>query len=228
LIVLGPAYVQELYNLTMQAFDLADLYRNPVMILGDGIVGQIAEPLEVTPYKPSACLPEKDFVLTGCAGRKPRVVKTLILNPADGLVEHNDHLQEKYRRIEQELSLCEEYETEDAEIIVAAYGISGRIAKGAVRRARQKGIKAGLIRPITLWPFPKAPFVRAAETAEKMLVVEMSCGQFIEDVKLATECAVPVEFYGKGGGWYPMDTDILAIIESMQTQRTAGGPARKA
>jgi 2-oxoglutarate ferredoxin oxidoreductase subunit alpha len=227
LIVLGPAYVQELYDLTMHAFDWADLYRNPVMILGDGILGQIAEPLELTPYKPIAPLPEKDYILNGCAGRTPRVVKTLVLNPVDGLVRHNDHLQEKYRRIERELSLCEEYETADADIIVAAYGMCGRIAKGAVRRARQKGLKVGLIRPITLWPFPKATFAQAAKTAKKILVVEMSCGQFIEDVKLATECAVPVEFYGKGGGWYPMDTDILDVIESMQTRPAKVGSARK-
>ena len=227
LIVLGPAYVQELYNLTMQAFDWADYYRNPVMILGDGILGQIAEPLELTPYKPVVDLPPKDSVLDGCAGRTPRVVKTLILNPTEGLVYHNDHLQDKYRRIERELSLCEEYETEDAEIIVAAYGMCGRIAKGAVRRARQKGIKAGLIRPITLWPFPKEAFVRGARTASKMLVVEMSCGQFVEDVKLATECTVPIEFFGKGGGWYPMDRDIFRLIESMQTRSAAVNTMRK-
>ena len=227
LIVLGPASVQELYDLTMHAFDWADLYRNPVMILSDGILGQIAEPLELTPYQPIVNLPKKDYVLDGCAGRAPRVIRTLVLHPADALIHHNDHLQEKYRRIEQELSLCEEYETADAEIIVAAYGTSGRVAKGAVRRARQKGIKAGLIRPITLWPFPKAPFMRAAKTAKKVLVVEMSCGQFIEDVKLAMECALPVEFFGKGGGWYPMDTDILSVIESMQTCLPAAGMAGK-
>lgn len=223
LIVLGPGYVQELYDLTMHAFDWADYYRNPVMILSDGILGQIAEPLELMPYKPIVELPSKKaWTLTGCAGRKPHVVKTLILNPPDGLVFHNDHLQDKYRRIERELSLCEEYQTEDAEIIVAAYGICGRIAKGAVRQARKQGIKVGLIRPITLWPFPKAPFIEAAKTAQKMLVVEMSCGQFVEDVRLATECKVPVEFYGRGGGWYPTDSDILAQIEALQAAPAAG------
>lgn len=227
LIVLGPAYVQELYDLTMHAFDWADYYRNPVMILSDGILGQIAEPLELTPYTPIVNLPPKDYILTGCAGRKPRVVKTLVLNPVDGLVQHNDHLQEKYRRIERELPLCEEYETADADIIIAAYGMSGRIAKGAVRKARRKGLKVGLIRPITLWPFPKEAFVRAAQTASKLLVVEMSCGQFVEDVKLAIECAIPVEFCGKGGGWYPMDADILEIVESMQPCRSAACATRK-
>ena len=227
LIVLGLASVQEVYDLTMHAFDWADFYRNPVMILSDGILGQIAEPLEVKPYKPIVTLPKKDWVLDGCAGRKARVVKTLVLNPVDALVRHNDRLQEKYRLIEQELSLYEEYMTDDAEIVVTAYGTTGRCAKGAVRRARQKGIKAGLIRPITLWPFPKAPFVRAAKTAKQVLVVEMSCGQYIEDVKLAMECALPVEFFGKGGGWYPMDTEILDVMEKMLTNRQPVAAAQK-
>lgn len=215
LIVLGPSTLPELYQLTMNAFDWADYYRNPVMILGDGILGQMAEPVELTPYKPIVELPEKDYVLDGCKGRAPRVVKTLVLKPADGLVAHNEHLQEKYRRIEQELTLCEEYETQDAQIVVAAYGISARIARGAVRMARGKGVAVGLIRPITLWPFPKQPFLAIAKSARRMLVVEMSHGQFIEDVKLAMNCALPVDFLGKGGGWYPTEEIILEKIEAM-------------
>ena len=215
LIVLAPSNLPELYQLTMNAFDWADYYRNPVMILGDGILGQMAEPVEILPYEPILEMPEKDWVLDGCKGRDPRVIKTLVLKPADGLVPHNEHLQRKYKRIENDLSLCEEYETDDAEIIVSAYGISARIAKGAVRLARQKGIAVGLIRPITLWPFPKATFMKAANTARQGLVVEMSHGQFIEDVKLATECNLPLEFLGKGGGWYPTEEIILEKIEAM-------------
>jgi 2-oxoglutarate ferredoxin oxidoreductase subunit alpha len=222
-IVLGPSTVPELYQLTMNAFDWADHYRNPVMILGDGILGQMVEPVELTPYKPVCSLPEKDWILDGCRGRQPRVVKTLILKPADGLVAHNDHLQEKYRRIESELSLWEEYLTADADIVVAAYGITARIARGAVRMAREKGIAVGLIRPITLWPFPKQAFLNITQTAEQMLVVEMSAGQFIEDVKLATECRLPVEFLGHGGGWYPSEEIILEKIEAMQGSRAAAG-----
>lgn len=218
LIVLGPSNLTELCQLTMNAFDWADYYRNPVMILGDGILGQMAEPVEILPYEPILDLPKKDWVLDGCKGRAPRVIKTLVLKPADGLVPHNEHLQRKYKRIENELSLCEEYKTDDAEIIVSAYGISARIAKGAVKQARQKGIAVGLIRPITLWPFPKAPFVKAAKTARQGLVVEMSHGQFIEDVKLATECRLPLEFLGKGGGWYPTEEIILEKIEAMAKQ----------
>jgi 2-oxoglutarate ferredoxin oxidoreductase subunit alpha len=218
LIVLSPSNPQELYILTMNAFDWADYYRIPVMMLGDGIVAQMAEPVELVPYEPILDLPEKDYILDGCKGREPRVVKTLVLRPAEGLVEHNDHLQEKYKRIQSELSLCEEYETSDADIIVSAFGITGRFAKSAVRRAREKGIAAGLIRPITLWPFPKESFAAAAQTADRMLVVEMNYGQMLEDVRLATNCSCPIEFLGKGGGWYPTEEIIFEKIESMAAQ----------
>ena len=215
LIVLAPATLPELYELTMAAFDYTDYYRNPAMILSDGILGQLAEPAELTPYKPMFKLPEKDYILDGCKGRKPRVVKTLVLNPADGLVWHNDRLQKKYARIRQEINLFEEYATEDAQIVVCAYGITGRIAKGAVKMARKKGIPAGLIRPISLWPFPADVFRRAAKKAKRFLVVEMSEGQFVEDVELACRCAVPVSFLGRGGGWYPTQEVILEKIESV-------------
>lgn len=215
LIVLSPGTLQEVYTLTMAAFDYADHWRNPVMILGDGILAQMAEPVEMEPYKPIVSLPPKDYVLDGCRGRKPRTVHTLILRPSLGLIDHNQHLQEKYRSIEKAIQLCEEYETADAEFVVAAYGITGRIAKGAVKLARRKGIKAGLIRPISVWPFPKEPFMKAAQTAKRFLVVEMSEGQFIEDVKLACECKKPVDFLGKGGGWYPTQECILEKIEQI-------------
>ena len=221
LIVLAPASTQELYNLTMNAFDWADYYRNPVLMLGDGILGQMTEPVEILPYEPILDLPEKDFILDGCKGRDPRVVKTLVLRPAEGLVDHNEHLQKKYRRIESELSLCDEYRVEDADIVIAAYGITSRIAKGAVRMAREKGMKVGLIRPITLWPFPKESFKKVAYDTSQILVVEMSHGQFIEDVKLAIEAVCPVEFLGKGGGWYPTEEIILEKIESMITSPVA-------
>ena len=214
LIVVSPSTLQEVHELTMNAFDWDDYYRNPVMILGDGIVAQMAEPMDVTPYEPICELPEKDFILDGCAGRGPREIKTLILQPPEALVEHNEHLQRKYQRIESELSLCEEYMVDDADVIVSAYGITGRVARGAVKQARKEGLKVGLVRPITLWPFPKDVFMRAARTCKKMLVVEMSHGQYVEDVKLATECKVPVEFLGKGGGWYPTVEGILEKLKA--------------
>lgn len=215
LIVFAPSTLPELYTLTMNAFDYADYYRNPAMILGDGILGQMAEPVEILPYEPILELPEKDFILDGCKGRKPRVLKTLFLRPSMALVEHNKLLKAKYDKIGAELKLYEEIETDDAELVIAAYGITARIAKGAVKQARQNGMKVGLIRPITLWPFPDEPFKRAARTADRFLVVEMSSGQFIEDVKLASECKKPVEFVGSGGGWYPTPELIFEKIKAI-------------
>ncbi len=215
LIVLAPATCQELWQLTMDAFDYADYYRNPVMILGDGILGQMIESIVAVPYQPSLPLPEKDWVLDGCRGREPRVIKTLHLRPTDALVQHNKHLQAKYEKVQSELKLAERIELEDAELVVTAYGISARTAKGAVKQARQKGMKVGLIRPITLWPFPNEAYLRITETAKKILVVEMSNGQMIEDVLLASRCRLPVEFLGHGGGWHPNAEQILEKIEAI-------------
>lgn len=221
LIVLSPASLQELYDITMNAFDYADYYRNPVMILGDGILAQMAEAFVMHPYKPLFDkMPEKDFVLNGCKGREPRVIKTLHLRPAHILIEINDRLQEKYRKIEQEINLVEEYKTDDAELVIAAYGMSARAAKGAVNVAREQGLKIGLIRPISLWPFPKQAFANLAETVDRFLVVEMSCGQLIEDVKLAIDCKRPVDFLGHGGGWYPTPENIYEKITQIYSTAT--------
>lgn len=215
LIVLAPATLPELYEYTMKAFDYADYYRIPVMILGDGILAQIAEPVEIKPYKATMKMPKKDYVLDGCEGREPRVVKTLMLNPPNALEMHNIKLQKKYDKIQKEIPEAEKYLVDDADLIIAAYGMTARVAKGAVNEAREKGLKVGLIRPITLWPFPNKDLMAVAEKAKKLLVVEMSNGQFIEDVKLAIECSKPVEFLGTGGGWYPSVEEILGKIESI-------------
>ena len=215
LIVLAPSTLQEVWKLTMNAFDYADYYRNPVMILSDGILGQMAEAIETTPYEPLYDLPEKDYVLDGCKGRDARTIRTLFLRPYDALIERNKQLIAKYDKISSELKQAETFETEDASLVIAAYGIAARMAKGAVKMARQKGLKVGLIRPVTLWPFPDEPFMKAAKTAKKFLTVELSNGQMIEDVKLASQCALPVEFYGMGGGWYPTSEKILEKIEAV-------------
>ena len=212
LIVFAPASLQELYQLTMDAFDYADCYRNPALILGDGILAQMVEPVEITQYKPILDLPKKDYILDGCKGRKPRVVKSLFMERLDALLQHNIEMKKKYDTIQQKHQLWEEYKTDDAKLVVTGYGITGRIAKAAVNAAREQGMKVGLIRPITLWPFPKNVFSRAADSAQKFLVVEMSGGQFIEDVELATRCKRPVEFFGFGGGWYPTPENILEKI----------------
>lgn len=215
MIVITPSTVQELYDLTLKSFDYADYYRNPVMILGDGLLGQMFEPVELTPYKQILKLPPKDFALTGCQGRKPRVVRTLLLEPADALMKHNIHLDEKYKKIQKELTLVEEYETKDAELILVAYGITARIAKGAIDQARKQGLKAGLIRPITVWPFPSETIAKASGHCKKFISVEMSNGQMVEDIKLSLfgKSGIEVEHFGHGGGWYPSSNNIYEKIK---------------
>ena len=217
MIVIAPSTVQEAYDLTMNAFDYADHYRNPVMILGDGILGQMFEPFEIKPYKPILKIPEKNYILTGCKGRDPRIIYTLLLDPPDLLVKHNIKLNEKYQRIKKELNLVETWQTEDADIIIVAYGITGRIAKAAIKKARNEGLKVGLIRPITVWPFPSETISKAADKTKKFLVVEMSNGQLIEDVKLSLfgKSGIQVGHFGIGGGWYPSPNNIYEKIKQL-------------
>lgn len=216
LIVLAPNSVQEAYDLTMKVFDLADIYRNPVMLLGDGYLGQMIEPLDLRKYKKPGNLPEKDWALTGCKGRKPNVIKTLLLQPVELLTQHNMRLQEKYNKIKKELCLYEEVETKDADLIIVAYGIAARVCKGAVLKARKLGLKVGLLRPITLWPFPEKRIDELAEKAKKFLVVEMSMGQMVEDVKLSVNGKKPIEFFGKAGGWIPSTDMIVKKIKELK------------
>jgi len=217
LIVLAPSTVQEMYDLTMNAFDYADYYRNPVMILSDGLLGQMFEPVEIKPYKPILDLPEKDWILDGCKGREPRVMKTLWLRPTDSLQKHNLNLIEKYKKIQKELKLAETLQTEDADLILVAYGITARIAKAAIEKARNEGLKVGLIRLITLWPFPSETIAKASESTKKFLSVEMSNGQLIEDVKLSLfgKPGIDVQHFGLGGGWYPTPTNIYEKIKEV-------------
>ncbi|MEA2038120.1 MAG: 3-methyl-2-oxobutanoate dehydrogenase subunit VorB [Nanoarchaeota archaeon] len=217
MIVLAPSTVQEAYDLTMNAFDYADYYRNPVMILGDGLIGQMFESVELKEYKPILELPKKDFILDGCEGRDPRLVKTLFLRPSDGLMKHNIHLSKKYDKIKKELNLVEKVDTEDADLIIVAYGITARIAKAAIEKARKEGLKVGMIRPITVWPFPSKTIVHASEKTKKFLVVEMSEGQMIEDVKLCLfgKSGISAEHFGNGGGWYPSQNNIYEKIRGV-------------
>ncbi len=217
MIVLAPSTLQEAYDLTMNAFDYADYYRNPVMILGDGILGQMFEPVEIKKYKPILDLPKKDFILDGCEGREPRVLKTLWLHPWDSLMKRNIHLVEKYKKIQKELNLVEEFKTEDADLIIIAYGITARIAKAAIEKARTEGLKVGLIRAMTLWPFPSLTIAKAADKTKKFLCVEMSNGQLIEDVKLSLfgKSDVIVEHLGIGGGWYPSPNNIYEKVKEL-------------
>jgi 2-oxoglutarate ferredoxin oxidoreductase subunit alpha len=188
-IVLGPSSVQELVDCMPLAFDLADLYRMPAVILADGILGQMMEPV-VLEKKAGRKLPPKDWALTGAKGRAQNIVRSLWLK--EGAVEqHNYELQAKYRQVEKNEVLCEQHEVDDAEIVVVAYGIAGRIVRSAVTKAREEGVKAGWIRPITLWPFPTEQISKAAEDFKIFLTVELSLGQMEEDVKLAVAVLRP-------------------------------------
>ena len=214
LIVLAPASAQELMDYTGLAFNLADKYRNPVMILGDGLLGQMMEPVHMLSAKEEPKAVEKPWALTGCKGRKPNIIKSLIL--AEGaLEEHNKRLQEKFKLITQAEVRAESLNVKDSEIVIVAYGSVARIARASMTMARQKGLKVGLIRPITLWPFPDKLIESAAVSAKKFLVVEMSAGQMVEDVRLAVNGKVPVEFYGRMGGGIPSEEEILQRIEAM-------------
>ncbi|MGA1980673.1 MAG: 3-methyl-2-oxobutanoate dehydrogenase subunit VorB [Sedimentisphaerales bacterium] len=212
-IVLGPSSVQELVDCMPLAFDLADQYQTPVLVLADGILGQMMEPV-VFNKKPRRKLPPKNWALTGADNRKQNIVRSLWLK--EGMVEqHNYDLQAKYKKIEKNEVLCEQYKVDDADIVVVAYGIAARIVKGAVNKAREEGIKVGWIRPITLWPFPTEQISKAAEDFKIFLTVELSCGQMVEDVKLAIAGKAPVLFFGRPGGGVPTADEILEKIRQL-------------
>jgi 2-oxoglutarate ferredoxin oxidoreductase subunit alpha len=212
-IVFGPSSVQELVDCILLAFDLADQYRMPVMVLIDGILGQMMEPV-VLEKKPGRKLPTKDWALTGAKGREQNIVRSLWLG--EGVLEEfNNKLLERYKQIERDEVLCEQYEVEDADIIVIAYGVAARIVSSAVDRAREEGIRAGWIRPITLWPFPTEQISGAANELRIFLTVEMSNGQMVEDVKLAVAGKEPVLFYGRPGGSVPTVDEILDQIRQL-------------
>jgi 2-oxoglutarate ferredoxin oxidoreductase subunit alpha len=212
-IVLGPSSVQELVDCMSLAFDLADVYRMPVMVLIDGILGQMMEPV-LFEKKPRRKLPPKDWALTGAANGGQKIVRSLWLG--EGVLEaFNKKLLDRYGQIERDEVLCEQYEVDDADIVVVAYGIAARIVSSAVDKAREEGIRAGWIRPITLWPFPTEPISRAADELRIFLTVEMSNGQMVEDVKLAVAGKAPVVFYGRPGGGLPTVEEILDQIRQL-------------
>ncbi len=198
LLVYAPHSVQELWDLTMLAFDKADEYRNPVMILGDGITGQMMEPFFPTPYI-TPDLPEKDWILDGCKNREPRVLKSLYMG--DGELEmRNNLLQEKYKKMKRREVMSEGRYIDDAEVVIVSFGIVARIALSAVRRLRREGLKVGLLRPITLFPFPEEEIFQLADQGKRFMTIEMNAGQMVEDVRLSTRGRAEVLFYGRPGG----------------------------
>ncbi len=212
-IVLAPASVQELADLTVKAFDLADEHRMVVMILGDGFVGQMSEPV-VLPEPTGRTFDKSGWALTGAAGRETHLIASMRLNPDDALEKLNLRLQAKYREVERRVVQFEESQTSDAEYLIAGFGLGARIARSAVSALRRSGVKVGLFRPITLWPFPTAELRRAAQGTRKVLVVEMNAGQMVEDVRLAVDGAVPVDFLGRLGGITPQVDEIVERVRS--------------
>lgn len=198
LLVYAPYNLQELWDLTMLAFDRSDEYRNPVMILGDGIIGQMMEPFYQTPYVKPA-LPEKTWALTGCKGRGPNVIKSLYMGEGE-LEYRNGILQEKYKKMRDKEVRFEAIGVEDAELIVVAFGIAARIALSAVKRLRKEGFKIGFFRPITLFPFPEKELAALANADRRFITIELNAGQMVEDVRLAVNGKSEVLFYGRTGG----------------------------
>lgn len=213
--VLAPASVQEAVELTQQAFDLADEYRTPVLVLGDGMIGQMMEPVRMPDYQPKP-LPPKAWAATGWDGTRERsVINSLYIDP-NALEQHNERLMRKYEDMASKLVAYEAEQMEDAQIALVAYGTMARIVRSAIRQARAEGIRAGLIRPITLWPFPSEAIQQAARTADAFLAVEMSMGQMVEDVRLAVNGAKPVHFFGRAGGMVPSVQEVLDHIKQIK------------
>ncbi len=205
--VFAPASVQEAVDMIIEAFDVADIYRTPVMVVADGMIGQMMEPVDFDKERKVRELPKKDWAANGTKGtRKPNVINSLYLQ-SEELEQHNLKLAKKYKEIEEKEVQYEMYKTEDAELVFVAYGTVSRIVKTTIDNMREQGHKVGLIRPKTLWPFPDKAFSEIPN-AKNLLVVEMSLGQMIDDVKLACECKLPVCFYGRSGGMIPSPSEI--------------------
>jgi len=225
LIVLAPHTVQETMDLAYEAFDLAEKWRCPVLLLSDQQLGQMMEPVVLPPMRNLPKVQDHPWALTGAAGgRERRIVKSFYWRHGE-LEEFNKRLREKYLRMEKELVRWEEDRTEDADIVLVAYGTSARIARDAVEHARAEGVKAGLVRPISLWPFPAEPLVAAAKRGARFLVVEMSWGQMVEDVKLALYGTPrPVDLFWKSGGGVPGVGEVTQRVLEVMRQ---GGPGTK-
>ncbi len=216
-IVLAPSSVQELADLTFRAFDLADKYKIPVLILGDGVLGQMMEPVEFRREAP-AKLPVRPDGLRGAKGRSSRIVKTFTSNPAE-LEEINWSLFRRYNLIQKQETTYDTFLAEDAELVVIAFGIAARIAKGAIKTVRREGLKVGLLRPVTLWPFPAEKIQEMSRTQKQYFVFEMNMGQMLEDVQMALAGNGEVSFYGRPGGVIPTPNEVATIISRIYYQK---------
>ena len=222
--VYAPASVQEAVDMIIEAFDVADYYKTPTMVVADGMIGQMMEPVEFTEHVSKRELKPKDWATVGTnRDRKPNIVNSLYLE-SELLEQHCLKLEKKFNEIEKNEAQYELYKTEDAELVFVAYGTTSRIVKNTVEMLREEGVKAGLIRPKTLWPYPNEAFTKIPN-ARVLLAVEMSLGQMVEDVKLAVECKLPVHFYGRPGGMIPTPEDIKAKAISIIDEIAVTGGA---
>ena len=214
LLVYAPANIQEMVDLVQISFDKAEIYRNPIMVVGDGMIGQMMEPIEFREI-PVADLPEKPWITDGTKGqRKPNVINSLFLKPEE-LEDHNIRLTAKYQAMKDNEQRWESFNLENAKVVCVAYGTTSRIVRNAITALKEEGIEVGLIRPITLWPFPDKAFAEISESTKAILTVEMSMGQMIDDVRLALNGRLPVEFYGRSGGMIPTPEAIAQKLREM-------------
>lgn len=216
LITLAPASVQEMADFVGLAFDLAFKYRNPAIILADGVIGQMMEKVVLPKPRPrrteEEIIAQCPWATTGRKNRQPNIITSLELNP-EVMEQRNIHLQQKYAEIEANEVRYEEIDCEDAEYLIVAFGSCARIAQKSMEHAREEGIKVGLFRPITLWPFPSKPLAERAKNIKGILVVELNSGQMIEDVELAVKCSIPVEHFGRLGGIVPDPDEVIDALK---------------
>ena len=221
IITLAPATIQEIIDLTYEAFDIAEKYRAIVVILADGSIGQMMEPAELPPMQEVRKREDRaEWSLTGAKGRDPRVITSIYIDPAEEEV-FNLHLVEKQKKIEANEVRFSSLLLEDAEIAIVAYGTAGRIAQSSVKQARDEGIKVGLLRPISLYPFPYDEIGKVADQVKRILVVEMSGGQMLDDVRLAVNGKIPVDFYGRMGGMVPLPDEVFEQIQELNQKANA-------
>ncbi len=212
--VLAPAGCQELADLTSVAFDIADKYRTPVMLLGDGLMGQVMEPVVFPDFIEVEDLPKKDYILDGCKGREPRALFSMLLGQDGQLYKHNLHLQEKYDQITANELRWETKIEDDDEMIIVAYGTAARIAESAIEELRAENLKVGLFRPITLWPYPMKALRDLASKVSKVAVFELCQGQMVEDVVLSVGDRAEIHFYGLPGGIIPTPAEVADFLRS--------------
>ena len=220
-VVYAPSTVQEMADYAFTAFDVADRYRTPVMILADGMLGQMMEPVVMPEPRDERI--EKPWATTGHKHQRAHNVVNSLYLTADELERLNVERYERYAAIERDEQRAETFLVDDADVVVVAFGASARVARSAVVEARAKGVKAGLVRPVTLWPFPKDALEAAVPTARAFLSVEMNMGQMVDDVRLAVAGRRPVEFFGRTGGVIPTPVEVLARIEDLDERMKKGG-----